>query len=642
MSEADEEFDTEWDEKQRVVIEYDEDEFGLVEAGPGTGKTAVACRRIGYLIEDRQLEASKIMLVSFTRVAVKELRDRIESFVTDPALLAGLKICTLDSFTWGVLRGMSEADPAELLRGYQENIQAFSDRLLAEDRDILEFLEELEHVIIDEAQDLVGVRAELVINLLYALPVHCGATVFADSAQAIYGWTTEYGDEDHGESTVVERIRESFSDDFTSSTLEVIHRTKDAKLVDLYSRGRSLALEKVEASGEDWSEMANLVRENAHDCIDTKIYEESLDDREDVLVLYRSRLEALYDSSHLWNGEEVVQHKIRMGGMPASIHPWIARVLGAHRDTYISKDEFCRNWDERIGESICDVEKEQGWDLLSDHAADGGGRVDLRRLRALLSRSRPLIDFIVDEKNLPGPTLGTIHASKGREADCVYLAIPDKVARFALTPAAIAEEMRVLFVGASRARERLVIAKQANISGKQKPIPGKRVFRHVGRADKVQAEIGLRDDIDVTAAVSMARFDRAADVEKHQNYLWRQDQQIRDGKPSRPLAAIYDSEKRRNILYEDLGLGQYYRVARGKEIAWMSARFGQDLFVLGRSLNRDNFRPSGQIRHIRMTGVRTAVIPEEHRGRQFSPFRESGLVLVPVIFAFTTISFRNT
>ena len=61
-----------WDEEQRIVIELSGEDNKIIEAGPGSGKTAVACARVTKLIEEFDLEASKILLISFTRTAIKE------------------------------------------------------------------------------------------------------------------------------------------------------------------------------------------------------------------------------------------------------------------------------------------------------------------------------------------------------------------------------------------------------------------------------------------------------------------------------------------------------------------------------------------------------------------------------------------
>lgn len=47
-----------------------------VDAGPGTGKTVVACARQDYLINEEDTEPSNIRVISFTRAAVAEICDR--------------------------------------------------------------------------------------------------------------------------------------------------------------------------------------------------------------------------------------------------------------------------------------------------------------------------------------------------------------------------------------------------------------------------------------------------------------------------------------------------------------------------------------------------------------------------------------
>jgi DNA helicase-2/ATP-dependent DNA helicase PcrA len=47
-------------------------------AGPGTGKTRVLTHRVLFLIEDRQIPASEIVVLTFTRAAARELRLRLQ------------------------------------------------------------------------------------------------------------------------------------------------------------------------------------------------------------------------------------------------------------------------------------------------------------------------------------------------------------------------------------------------------------------------------------------------------------------------------------------------------------------------------------------------------------------------------------
>ena len=61
------------------MVEAQFDDKIVVHAGPGMGKTAVACARVSELIR-QDVEPANIWLLSFTRTAVAEIRDRIELF----------------------------------------------------------------------------------------------------------------------------------------------------------------------------------------------------------------------------------------------------------------------------------------------------------------------------------------------------------------------------------------------------------------------------------------------------------------------------------------------------------------------------------------------------------------------------------
>lgn len=64
------------DDQQRTAIVKLEDN-GLVVSSAGSGKTSTIIGRCKYLIEQEHIEANKILLISFTRKAAEELRDRL-------------------------------------------------------------------------------------------------------------------------------------------------------------------------------------------------------------------------------------------------------------------------------------------------------------------------------------------------------------------------------------------------------------------------------------------------------------------------------------------------------------------------------------------------------------------------------------
>lgn len=70
-------------------------------AGPGSGKTATLIGRIKYLVEECKVPPQFILVVTFTREAATELKNRCLSFLDENNLP---KISTLNAFCYGVLR----------------------------------------------------------------------------------------------------------------------------------------------------------------------------------------------------------------------------------------------------------------------------------------------------------------------------------------------------------------------------------------------------------------------------------------------------------------------------------------------------------------------------------------------------------
>ena len=64
------------DEDQRKVVLTEED-YTLVIAGAGAGKTTTVAAKVKYLVEKKGVDPSQILVVSFTNKAVQELRDKV-------------------------------------------------------------------------------------------------------------------------------------------------------------------------------------------------------------------------------------------------------------------------------------------------------------------------------------------------------------------------------------------------------------------------------------------------------------------------------------------------------------------------------------------------------------------------------------
>lgn len=86
------------DEEQRRVVLSDED-YTLVIAGAGAGKTTTIAAKVKYLVEQKGINPDEILVISFTNKAVEELRDKINK-----ALRIKCPITTFHKTGYAILR----------------------------------------------------------------------------------------------------------------------------------------------------------------------------------------------------------------------------------------------------------------------------------------------------------------------------------------------------------------------------------------------------------------------------------------------------------------------------------------------------------------------------------------------------------
>lgn len=86
------------DEEQRRVILSDED-YSLVIAGAGAGKTTTVAAKVRYLVEKKHVDPKQILVISFTNKAVGELKEKIND-----ELLIQCPITTFHSTGYAILR----------------------------------------------------------------------------------------------------------------------------------------------------------------------------------------------------------------------------------------------------------------------------------------------------------------------------------------------------------------------------------------------------------------------------------------------------------------------------------------------------------------------------------------------------------
>lgn len=619
-----------WTREQTAIINAPFQGRLLVEAGPGTGKTAVACARVAKLLREDNLTPSSILMVSFTRTAVAEMKSRIRLWA-DSGRVNAVNICTLDqaAFQFGVGCG----DKFEKLMGnFDDNIQATLEHFAKRNALLLEYVHGLEHVIIDEGQDLIGPRSELAARLLGSLRPEAGATIFADAAQAIFGFTTDVDGPRNRKSHFLQSF-DAGAHGFKSSPLTKIHRTADPQILDLFTRSRDI-LTGPHSSDATWVQQVIGAARDAAPCDGDDV--KNLSPKNGDLLLYRKRASALMHA--LWCPG---LFRLRLPAHPPALFPWIGLVFSSFVQPLISRTEFNSAWKASVPAGMTDgFTEDAAWELLYRFA---GNRDDVAvaRLRAKLSLPRPPVEFCQLDYGGAGPIFSTIHASKGREADRVFLMLPRNLDYLEdnenMDPE---EEARVFYVGSTRVRKQLLrgIAKTL-VRSRRLEERSERVVQ-LCADDKLKFQIGLVRDFDDLAPISRETCycSSPAAAVSHQKLIiahWKKC--LADGAPADVTAIAVPTEGDMPWPYQF--------VNDNKQIlAWSTGSLGKDLWKMN-DLVQEEFgghrRPPSYINHLKMIGLRTRVVGDDPAtlGRIHKPFADSGFCLVPMIVGFQSVRF---
>ncbi|MEU3493657.1 UvrD-helicase domain-containing protein [Kitasatospora cineracea] len=442
--------------EQQAVVDQPWDARVLVTAGAGAGKTYTLVRRLDALVEREELEAGEILVLSFSRAAVRELTERIERHA---AAARRVRVQTFDAWAAGLLnRARPDTDWSAV--GFDARIEAAVEAI---DHGVVEAGEPgaPAHVVVDEVQDLVGVRREMVEALLDRFQEDCGFTVVGDSAQAVYGFQVSDPDRRAEETDrFLDWVRASFGEDLVELHLGDNFRARtDVARIALPHGGRlqHLPRDPAEAAAEAEEIHRNLrsllLTTPNFGSLDLPYVQDALRDYPGTTaVLCRDNGQALTISGLL--ADAGVPHGLQRSARERSAPPWLAELLSSTGSSTLGQERFLEllaDVDLPVGSS-----PEAAWQSVRKVARGPRGTVDLAALHLALAERR-----LPDELTAAPPAplvVSTVHRAKGLQFDRVLVVEPPVLKeprrvekkKYDYDPAA---EARLLYVAMTRARD---------------------------------------------------------------------------------------------------------------------------------------------------------------------------------------------
>lgn len=460
------------DEFQQSAVVNEKNQL-LIVAGPGSGKTTVLTQRIVHLINYKNIAPQNCLAITFTRKAAQEMRERLAKLLNGNA--KSVNIHTFHSLCFSILKEnyekaglnenfivMSEQEKSlckdeiilEKALGFDDLI-LLSVKLLTEDENILNiYRNRFKYTFVDEYQDIDENQYKL-IRLL--VPDNGNIFVIGDPNQAIYGFRG--GDakffnnftEDYPDAQII-NLKNNYRS--TNSIVDASNQMINSfNIISMYDKPHekitihTAPTDKAEAEFVA-STIESLIGGHSFFSLDSQRSEgdECNYSFSDFAILYRT-------SSQL----PPIIEAIKRTGMP---------FVNLSNDLLCEKKpirNFLNNLDEN--EMVSEQIKSSYNELAKE--------VDEYILKYLLNLAENHndkngfiheISFLTEadtlDKRSDKITLMTLHSAKGLEFKCVFIVgLENDILPLyrSKEPEEIEEERRLLYVGMTRAKERLFL-----------------------------------------------------------------------------------------------------------------------------------------------------------------------------------------
>ncbi|KXO91393.1 DNA helicase IV (plasmid) [Tsukamurella tyrosinosolvens] len=423
----------ELDPSQLAVVEADADARLLVTAGAGQGKTEVVAGRVAHLVEEEALSAStEIMVLSFSRAAVHAVRSRLEA-----RDIAKTDVRTFDSLASHLL-AQNDIEPTG---DFDHRIRQ-AIRLLDDDSTDVEGLEDIAHVILDEVQDLVGDRADMVLGLLGRLGADVGFTALGDPLQGIYDFTLADSHSKTSSAEFMEQLAIRFG--ARRVELEKNYRARGAFPLGVIDLGLRIR-DEVEGPADEIISTFERTLPHSGTITEWRFLEQYTTGV--TAILCNSNAEVLLVSRSLTTQD--ISHVVRRPAQDFGAARWVGEVFEGLAGPDVARSTVEAAIEKRLPADL----RDEAWYLLK--GAEGKSRspnqLSLQRLRSLIAAGTVPLTLV--ERDTSRVIVSTIHRAKGLEFERAFLVHPN----YTFEEESEWPAIRRMYVALSRARDDVAV-----------------------------------------------------------------------------------------------------------------------------------------------------------------------------------------
>ncbi|MDO8147494.1 AAA family ATPase [Isoptericola sp. b515] len=586
------------DDSQRAAVEVEADARQVVVAGPGSGKTEVVSALVDRLIEEEGVDPDDgILVVSFSNAAVHAADARRRLHGAEP-----VTIRTLDSLATRIVRDHAD-DGGE---GLDFDARVSLATRLLRDGEADEVLEDVEHLVVDEVQDVVGVRADFLLAMLEHLPGDAGFSLLGDPAQGIYDFQIRpdpSGRRPRSRTTsadLLRGVREMRGVEERVLTGQYRATSRDARAA------AALRSRVLEAGGSE--EVADFEAEivPVGDIVEAVVMADRWPGTTAFLTADNGQAMLV--------AREVADHghrvELRRGAQQRVLAGWVARALGAAPTASVNRDEFLS----RAADVLPDVDAAVLWRATRGVVGGRGTEIDVKALARRLMMPGSLVRDLIDEP-MADIVVSTVHRAKGLEFDNVVLVdFPDKPWRS--DDVEPDEAGRTRFVAVTRARDLIARATGPDDRWLSRHPRTRRWYRR-GRQQWQTFGFEIRvDDVDTVEPGGL-------DPAEAQNRL------ATVVRPGDRLELALDLDR------SSLTLPVYTLLHDGVAVARTSAAFGHDLVARIRTIEK------GRHGWPRLSGARVESVATVVGNPQPGPVGVHGLWLAPVTAGLLDLDWKG-